>query len=77
MKYRKLKRCNNQTVSEIALGCEGFFGKTEEEKNWYYRGISARYGKKASILEPEIWKRQSVRLKTSCKDSAQTIWILA
>lgn len=31
MKYRKLKRCNNQQVSEIALGCEGFLGKTEEE----------------------------------------------
>lgn len=31
MKYRELKRCNNLKVSEIALGCEGFIGKTHEE----------------------------------------------
>ena len=31
MKYRELKRCNNLKVSEIALGCEGFIGKTQEE----------------------------------------------
>ncbi|HBA70362.1 MAG TPA: aldo/keto reductase [Lachnospiraceae bacterium] len=31
MKYRVLKRCNGLKVSEIALGCEGFIGKTAEE----------------------------------------------
>ena len=31
MKYRELKRCNHLKVSEIALGCEGFIGKTPEE----------------------------------------------
>lgn len=31
MNYRELKRCNNLKVSEIALGCEGFIGKTREE----------------------------------------------
>lgn len=31
MKYRELKRCGNIKVSEIALGCEGFMGKTKEE----------------------------------------------
>ena len=31
MKYRVLKRCNNLKVSEIALGCEGFMGKSLEE----------------------------------------------
>jgi len=31
MKYRKLKRCGNINVSEIALGCEGFIGKNKEE----------------------------------------------
>lgn len=31
MKYRTLKRCNGLKVSEIALGCEGFIGKTEDE----------------------------------------------
>lgn len=31
MKYRELKRCNNIKVSEIALGCEGFIGKSREE----------------------------------------------
>lgn len=31
MKYRKLKRCNGLKVSEIALGCEGFIGKTQDE----------------------------------------------
>lgn len=31
MKYRILKRCNNLKVSEIALGCEGFIGKSSEE----------------------------------------------
>ncbi len=31
MKYRKIKRCGNLAVSEIALGCEGFIGKTREE----------------------------------------------
>ena len=30
MKYRKIKRCNDLAVSEIALGCEGFIGKTPE-----------------------------------------------
>lgn len=31
MEYRVLKRCNNLKVSEIALGCEGFMGKSREE----------------------------------------------
>ena len=31
MKYRKISRCNSIKVSEIALGCEGFLGKTKEE----------------------------------------------
>ena len=31
MRYRELKRCNNLKVSEIALGCEGFMGKSREE----------------------------------------------
>lgn len=31
MKYRTLKRCNNLEVSEIALGCEGFMGKSPKE----------------------------------------------
>ena len=31
MKYRKLGRCNGLKVSEIALGCEGFIGKTQAE----------------------------------------------
>lgn len=31
MKYRKLKRCNDLAVSEIALGCEGFMDKSQEE----------------------------------------------
>ncbi len=31
MKYRKIKRCGDLAVSEIALGCEGFIGKTREE----------------------------------------------
>lgn len=31
MKYRTLQRCNGQKVSEIALGCEGFMGKSREE----------------------------------------------
>lgn len=31
MKYREIKRCGNLAVSEIALGCEGFIGKTREE----------------------------------------------
>lgn len=31
MKYRQLKRCKNIKVSEIALGCEGFMGKSKEE----------------------------------------------
>ena len=31
MEYRVLKRCNNLKVSEIALGCEGFIGKSPEE----------------------------------------------
>ena len=31
MKYRELKRCNNLKVSEIALGCEGFIGKSPDE----------------------------------------------
>lgn len=31
MKYRELKRCGNIKVSEIALGCEGFMGKSKEE----------------------------------------------
>ncbi len=31
MKYRHLKRCGNIKVSEIALGCEGFLGKSPAE----------------------------------------------
>ncbi len=31
MRYRHLKRCENIKVSEIALGCEGFMGKSKEE----------------------------------------------
>jgi len=31
VKYSKIKRCGNLAVSEIALGCEGFIGKTREE----------------------------------------------
>ncbi len=31
MRYRELKRCNNQRVSEIALGCEGFMNKSAQE----------------------------------------------
>lgn len=31
MKYREIRRCKNLKVSEIALGCEGFIGKSEEE----------------------------------------------
>ena len=31
MNYRELIRCNNLKVSEIALGCEGFIGKSREE----------------------------------------------
>ena len=31
MKYRKLRRCGNLEVSEIALGCEGFIEKSPEE----------------------------------------------
>ena len=31
MRYRELKRCDNVKVSEIALGCEGFMGKSKEE----------------------------------------------
>ena len=31
MQYRTLKRCGGQAVSEIALGCEGFLGKTRQE----------------------------------------------
>jgi len=31
MKYREIKRCGNLKVSEIALGCEGFMGKSPEE----------------------------------------------
>ena len=31
MRYRKIKRCKDLAVSEIALGCEGFLGKSEEE----------------------------------------------
>ncbi len=31
MEYRELKRCNNIKVSEIALGCEGFIGKSREQ----------------------------------------------
>lgn len=30
MKYRTIRRCNDLKVSEIALGCEGFIGKTPE-----------------------------------------------
>ncbi len=29
MKYRQIKRCENINVSEIALGCEGFLGKSK------------------------------------------------
>lgn len=31
MKYRKIGRCNDLAVSEIALGCEGFLGKSADE----------------------------------------------
>lgn len=31
MKYRNIKRCGGISVSEIALGCEGFLGKNEQE----------------------------------------------
>ncbi|MCM1127079.1 MAG: aldo/keto reductase [Lachnospiraceae bacterium] len=31
MKYRTLQRCGGQKVSEIALGCEGFIGKSRED----------------------------------------------
>ncbi len=31
MKYREIKRCKNIKVSEIALGCEGFIGKSRAE----------------------------------------------
>ncbi len=31
MKYRVLKRCGGLKVSEIALGCEGLIGKTQDE----------------------------------------------
>lgn len=31
MRYREIKRCNHLKVSEIALGCEGFIGKSAEE----------------------------------------------
>ncbi len=31
MKYRTIRRCNNIKVSEVALGCEGFLGKSAEE----------------------------------------------
>ncbi|MCM1543413.1 MAG: aldo/keto reductase, partial [Blautia sp.] len=31
MQYRVIKRCPDLKVSEIALGCEGLAGKTEEE----------------------------------------------
>lgn len=31
MEYRKMGRCGDLAVSEIALGCEGFIGKTPEE----------------------------------------------
>ena len=31
MRYRTLQRCDGQKVSEIALGCEGFMGKSREE----------------------------------------------
>ncbi|MCM1304911.1 MAG: aldo/keto reductase [Butyrivibrio sp.] len=31
MQYRSIKRCPDLKVSEIALGCEGLAGKTEEE----------------------------------------------
>lgn len=33
MKYRELKRLGGQKVSEIALGCEGFMGKSQAEFN--------------------------------------------
>ncbi len=31
VKYREIKRCGGLAVSEIALGCEGFIGRTREE----------------------------------------------
>ncbi len=31
MKYRTIRRCNNIKVSEVALGCEGFLGKSAGE----------------------------------------------
>lgn len=31
MRYGTIKRCNNIKVSEIALGCEGFLGKSAGE----------------------------------------------
>lgn len=31
MRYRELKRCGNQKVSQIGLGCEGFINKSTEE----------------------------------------------
>lgn len=31
MKYNKIKRCDDVLVSEIALGCEGFIGKSQQE----------------------------------------------
>lgn len=31
MRYREIRRCNNLKVSEIALGCEGFMGKSAGE----------------------------------------------
>lgn len=31
MKYREIKRCGDLKASEIALGCEGFMGKSREE----------------------------------------------
>lgn len=31
MKYREIRCCGNLKVSEIALGCEGFMGKSAEE----------------------------------------------
>ena len=31
MQYRELKRCDHTKVSEIALGCEGFVGKSRDE----------------------------------------------
>ena len=35
MRYRTLQRCGGQKVSEIALGCEGFMGKSREEFTLY------------------------------------------